>query len=54
MEVVYGIPIIGVLFQFIGYVIEVTPGIAPIVVGLATPIALGALWLARRRKAAKQ
>jgi hypothetical protein len=33
MEVVYGIPIIGVLFQFIGYVIEVTPGIAPIVVG---------------------
>ena len=43
MEVVYGIPIIGVLFQFIGYVIEVTPGIAPIVVGLATPIALGAL-----------
>ena len=26
MDVVYGIPIIGVLFQFIGYVIEVTPG----------------------------
>ena len=43
MEVVYGIPIIGVLFQFIGYVIEVTPGIAPIVLGLAAPIALGAL-----------
>jgi simple sugar transport system permease protein len=43
MEVVYGIPVIGVLFQFIGYVIEVTPGIAPIVLGLATPIALGAL-----------
>jgi general nucleoside transport system permease protein len=43
MEVVYGIPIVGVLFQFIGYVIEVTPGIAPIVLGLAAPIALGAL-----------
>jgi ABC-type uncharacterized transport system permease subunit len=43
MEVVYGIPILGVLFQFIGYVIEVTPGIAPIVLGLATPIAFGAL-----------
>lgn len=43
MEVLYGIPVIGILFQFIGYVIEVTPGIAPIVVGLATPIALGAL-----------
>ena len=33
MEILYGIPIIGVLFQFIGYVIEITPGIAPIVVG---------------------
>ena len=43
MEVLYGIPILGVLFQFIGYLIEVTPGIAPIVVGLAAPIALGAL-----------
>jgi len=43
MEVVYGIPVLGVLFQFIGYVIEVTPGIAPIVLGLAAPIALGAL-----------
>ncbi len=43
MEIVYGIPVVGVLFQFIGYVIEITPGIAPIVLGLATPIALGAL-----------
>ena len=43
MEIVYGIPILGVIFQFIGYVIEVTPGIAPIVLGLAAPIALGAM-----------
>ena len=43
MDVVYGIPILGVVFQFIGYVVEVTPGIAPIVLGLAAPIALGAL-----------
>ena len=43
MEIVYGIPILGVIFQFIGYVIDVTPGIAPIVLGLAAPIALGAL-----------
>ena len=43
MDVVYGIPILGVLFQFIGYIIEVTPGIAPIVLGLATPVAFGAL-----------
>ncbi|MEO6294798.1 MAG: ABC transporter permease [Candidatus Limnocylindria bacterium] len=43
MDVVYSIPVIGVIFQFIGYVIDVTPGIAPIVVGLAAPIALGSL-----------
>ena len=43
MDVVYGIPILGTIFQFIGYVIDVTPGIAPIVLGLAAPIALGAL-----------
>jgi simple sugar transport system permease protein len=43
MDIVYGIPVLGVLFQFIGYVIDVTPGIAPIVLGLAAPIALGAL-----------
>ena len=43
MDVVYGIPIIGVFFQFIGYLIEVTPGIAPIVLGLSAPIALGAM-----------
>jgi simple sugar transport system permease protein len=43
MEILYGIPLIGVLFQFIGYVVEVTPGIAPIVLGLSAPIALGAL-----------
>jgi simple sugar transport system permease protein len=43
MDALYGIPILGVLFQFIGYLIDVIPGIAPIVLGLATPIALGAL-----------
>jgi ABC-type uncharacterized transport system permease subunit len=43
MDVVYGIPVIGVLFQFIGYLIDVTPGIAPIVLGLSAPIALGSL-----------
>lgn len=43
IEAIYGIPILGVLFQFIGYVIDVTPGIAPIVLGLAAPIALGAM-----------
>ncbi len=43
MDVVYGIPIIGVVFQFIGYLIDVFPIIAPTIVGAATPIALGAL-----------
>ena len=43
MEAIYGISVIGVLFQFVGYVVEVTPGIAPIVVGLAAPVALGAM-----------
>jgi ABC-type uncharacterized transport system permease subunit len=43
MDALYGIPVLGVIFQFLGYVIDVTPGIAPIVVGLAAPIALGAL-----------
>ena len=39
----YGIPIIGILFQFIGYLIGVMPIIAPTIVAAATPIALGAL-----------
>jgi len=43
MDAIYGIPILGVLFQFIGYVIEVMPIIAPTIIGAATPIALGAL-----------
>ena len=43
MEALYGIPVLGVLIQLIGYLVEVTPGIAPIVVGLAAPLALGAL-----------
>jgi simple sugar transport system permease protein len=43
MDAIYGIPIIGVVFQFIGYIVEVMPIIAPTIVGAATPIALGAL-----------
>jgi simple sugar transport system permease protein len=39
----YGIPVLGVLFQLVGWLIAVLPDIAPIVLGLATPIALGAL-----------
>ena len=43
LEFLYGIPILGYLFQLIGYLIEVIPGISPIMLGLAAPIALGAL-----------
>jgi simple sugar transport system permease protein len=39
----YGIPVIGILLQFIGYLIGVMPIIAPTIVSAATPIALGAL-----------
>ncbi len=43
IETLYSIPLLGLIFQLIGYVIEVMPSVAPIVLGLATPIALGAL-----------
>ncbi len=43
MDFLYGIPVIGVLFQFVGYIIDVLPIIAPTIIGAATPIALGAL-----------
>ncbi len=37
------LPVIGVVFQLIGYLVATVPGIAPIFVALAAPIALGAL-----------
>jgi ABC-type uncharacterized transport system permease subunit len=43
MDAIYTIPVLGVLIQFIGYLIEVLPGIAPIFLATSTPIALGAL-----------
>ncbi len=39
----YDIPFLGVLFQFIGFLVDVIPRIAPGILGSATPIALGAL-----------
>jgi general nucleoside transport system permease protein len=43
MEALYGIPVIGLAFQLVAYLIQVLPLIAPIIVVLACPIALGAL-----------
>jgi ABC-type uncharacterized transport system permease subunit len=39
----YGIPVLGMVFQLVGYIIAVVPPIAPIILRGATPIALGAL-----------
>ena len=43
MEFLYDLPVIGYLFQFIGYLIDVLPTIAPTIVAAGVPIALGAL-----------
>jgi simple sugar transport system permease protein len=42
-QFLYGIPIIGLVFELVGYLIAITPAIAPIVLGAATPIAFAAL-----------
>ena len=43
MDFLYDIPLIGYVFQFIGYVIDVLPIIAPTIIGASVAIALGAL-----------
>ena len=39
----YGIPVLGLVLQFVGYLIEVIPTISPFILQAATPIALAAL-----------
>ncbi len=43
MEILYDVPILGIVFQLIGYLVEVIPRLSPNILSLATPIALGAL-----------
>ena len=43
LDVLYGIPIVGLVFQFVAYLIELLPTIAPIILRAATPLAFGAL-----------
>ncbi len=43
MELIYDIPVLGLLVQFVVYVVLLMPIIAPTVVAAATPIALGSL-----------
>ena len=39
----YGIPILGIVFQLFGYLIAIVPPISPIIMRSATPLALGAM-----------
>ena len=43
LEGLYSLPLLGLVFQLLAYLIEVVPELSPIMLGLATPIALGAL-----------
>jgi general nucleoside transport system permease protein len=43
VQVLYGIPILGLLFQMVGYLADLIPQISPIILQAATPIALAAL-----------
>lgn len=43
MEFLFELPVIGLLFQFVAYFIQVLPGLAPIILGISVPVAFGAL-----------
>ena len=43
MDGLYGIPVLGLVFQLLGWVIAIVPPIAPIIMRSATPLAFGAL-----------
>lgn len=43
LQLLYDIPIIGLLFQLIAYLVDIVPNIAPGILAGATPIALGAM-----------
>jgi simple sugar transport system permease protein len=43
LDLLYGIPILGLAFQFVAYLVEVLPTIAPIILRAATPLAFGVL-----------
>ena len=43
INLLYSLPLIGLVFQFVGYLVDVIPVIAPIMVRTATPIAFAAL-----------
>ena len=42
-QFLYSLPLIGLVFEFVGYVIAILPDISPIILRAATPIAFAAL-----------
>ena len=42
-QFLYDIPVVGLAFQLVGYLIAIVPPIAPIILRSATPLALGAM-----------
>jgi simple sugar transport system permease protein len=43
MEALFQVPVIGVVFQLAGYLVDIVPALGPSIVRAATPLALGAL-----------
>lgn len=43
IETLYGIPVLGLFFQFFGYLLETLPRLSPIALTAAAPVAYGAL-----------
>lgn len=43
IELIYSLPVVGLVAQLIGYLIAILPGIAPIILRAAVPIAMAAL-----------
>src|SRR4051795_4886936 len=43
IHALYGIPVVGLIFQLVGYLVDIVPTIAPIILRAATPIAFAAL-----------
>jgi simple sugar transport system permease protein len=43
VDILYGIPVLGLAFQLLGYLIDLLPQMAPFILRAATPLAFGAL-----------
>ncbi len=43
INALYAVPVLGVVFQFVGYLVDIIPAIGPFILQAATPLALGAM-----------